>query len=709
MLLAGAILADDQSCWIPQFIDCPDTLTMNHCDSISYRFEAVNPHSRKPDHRIRYHLVAGPGQIDSCTGVWTVGAAFAHSSSFDTLVEVSASRGRFATSDHENCRVLLKVVNRRSWITISGVSFNDTIDMHPYDLVRFPVAYGDSDVCDRVFVGASARSPLAATISPLGEGTGELVIESGAISEETVEVVTLLLHANAFLMTPHLYVRLHPRPLMTVRIANQRQAQLGESTDVAVTFDSDAQQIGGFNLLIAYEADTLTFLSAFPGPAFGPDGCGWEYFTYRSGAEGNCTGVCPSGLIRLVGLAETNNGPARPSCFTPDSLPTTLLSLRFYVTNKPALNCMTHPIRFYWLDCTDNVMTDPTGRELYLSATLADFWDSRYDISNRRAGFPTYLGAQAVCDTAPPPSMEQSVSRQIAFINGSIDLVCSDFDLTGDINLNGLAYEIDDYELFCRSFERGLSVFSINLNGQTEATDINRDAQVLSLTDLIALNRVIRGEVTVPVGPPRISPNISRVLNVASRGNTMVQSSDTLAALFLMFDGEVAPTVYGTGPEPRYYFDGLQTRVLVAPSAGDTMVIPSNYLLINTGEHQLLFAQATTKWGDSVVVNFASITDAPDEPGSLPTQFALRQNYPNPFNATTVISFDLPRVANVTLDIINVLGQRVFSRTAQYAQGSHQIVWEGTDDTGHPVASGMYYYRLSAGEFHATRKLMLLK
>ena len=97
---------------------------------------------------------------------------------------------------------------------------------------------------------------------------------------------------------------------------------------------------------------------------------------------------------------------------------------------------------------------------------------------------------------------------------------------------------------------------------------------------------------------------------------------------------------------------------------------------------------------------------------STPREFALHQNFPNPFNPDTTIKYDLAESADVTLQIYNVLGQVVRTLVASEAQnaGRYQIRWNGMDDRGVPVSSGIYFYRISAeGKFQNVRKLMLLK
>ena len=96
--------------------------------------------------------------------------------------------------------------------------------------------------------------------------------------------------------------------------------------------------------------------------------------------------------------------------------------------------------------------------------------------------------------------------------------------------------------------------------------------------------------------------------------------------------------------------------------------------------------------------------------GALPEQFSLSQNYPNPFNPTTVIGFDLPRRSKVVLEVLNLLGQRVSTLVdEELPAGIHKAEWDGCNDSDDRVASGLYFYRLSADGRAKSKKMMLLK
>lgn len=111
----------------------------------------------------------------------------------------------------------------------------------------------------------------------------------------------------------------------------------------------------------------------------------------------------------------------------------------------------------------------------------------------------------------------------------------------------------------------------------------------------------------------------------------------------------------------------------------------------------------------SAYIYLPTDVDDPD-PSILPGSFALAQNYPNPFNPTTEITFSLPAAADITLTVFNVLGQRVaVLADGAFIAGEHTVTWNGTDDRGAGVASGVYFYRLTSGDQSRTRKMMLLK
>ena len=94
----------------------------------------------------------------------------------------------------------------------------------------------------------------------------------------------------------------------------------------------------------------------------------------------------------------------------------------------------------------------------------------------------------------------------------------------------------------------------------------------------------------------------------------------------------------------------------------------------------------------------------------IPAKFALRQNYPNPFNSETTIEFTLPQECKINLVIYNIMGQKVRTLLSENIMAGHYHVrWDGRDEYGKSVSSGIYFAHLRMGSNKATLRMMLLK
>jgi hypothetical protein len=90
---------------------------------------------------------------------------------------------------------------------------------------------------------------------------------------------------------------------------------------------------------------------------------------------------------------------------------------------------------------------------------------------------------------------------------------------------------------------------------------------------------------------------------------------------------------------------------------------------------------------------------------NIPSRFNLYQNYPNPFNPATEIRYDLPAAADVHLQIFSILGEEIASPVRDFQPaGVHRISWNAGQ-----IPSGIYYYRLTAGSYQESRKLVLIR
>ena len=122
---------------------------------------------------------------------------------------------------------------------------------------------------------------------------------------------------------------------------------------------------------------------------------------------------------------------------------------------------------------------------------------------------------------------------------------------------------------------------------------------------------------------------------------------------------------------------------------------------------------AVAMFGESTVavaMSTANPTTAVDEPDWAGQLYSLGRNFPNPFNPLTTIAYALPRGSWVHLEVFNLAGRRTKSLVDGWADaGEYTIDWDGRDDLGHTVPSGIYFYRLEAGDFNETKRMVLVK
>lgn len=126
----------------------------------------------------------------------------------------------------------------------------------------------------------------------------------------------------------------------------------------------------------------------------------------------------------------------------------------------------------------------------------------------------------------------------------------------------------------------------------------------------------------------------------------------------------------------------------------------------------------TWKSGQPNPGNFGAVTNPGDRSSAtavenfagVPTSFRLLNNYPNPFNPTTTIAFEIPQSENVSLQIFNVNGELVKTIANEILPAGHfEKNWDGKNDYGSQVSSGIYIYRLKAGMFDRSFKMVLMK
>lgn len=489
---------------------------------------------------------------------------------------------------------------------------------------------------------------------------------------------------------------------------NGREVTVGVAMQFGFT-----QGTGGFDLLLCYDQSVMSLVNVKQadelkidwnnnGYLVGPlenldfDFGDWEYFTYRTGALGqNCGSGCPSGYLRLIAIRDMNNGIPAPANTLKIDGPIAFLT--FYVTEDRSFLNLCARIGFCSIDCDDNVISDESGNFIALGRAIQP-------VNGLTIG-PDY--DLAVC-LAGVPDKGQPIEK-ILFDPGYICIVPPTDD-RGDINLNGIANEIGDAVLFTNYFIEGPDVWDdVYEEAQILATDINNDGIVTTVADLVYLIRIITGD-AIPYGEDGESAKVNPYANAMDVNAEMVDgnmvittsSSADLGAGRLVFRYTgltVGAPVTNTGMDVKSKAVNGELRVLVysmennSIDAGVTQFV--TIPVEGNGTLELVESQFSDASGSLMAVDMHRV--------ALPTAFELMQNYPNPFNANTQIRFALPVASNWSLNIYNVAGQVVETFNGSSEAGVVSVNWNAD------VASGIYFYKLTADNFTATKKMVLMK
>lgn len=157
--------------------------------------------------------------------------------------------------------------------------------------------------------------------------------------------------------------------------------------------------------------------------------------------------------------------------------------------------------------------------------------------------------------------------------------------------------------------------------------------------------------------------------------------------------------------ETVQFFDLPRTN-----SNSKTLVLNFNLKDAPEGEIAELFLvlkdRNGNRWNFSTTVHVGSGTTA------LPKAFSLSQNSPNPFNPSTTISYDVPegKKIQISIKVYDIRGRLIRTLVNEEKEaGSYNVFWDGTDQNGRQISSGVYFYRMAAGEFEQTRKMVMIK
>ncbi len=193
--------------------------------------------------------------------------------------------------------------------------------------------------------------------------------------------------------------------------------------------------------------------------------------------------------------------------------------------------------------------------------------------------------------------------------------------------------------------------------------------------------------------------------------NKTVQPSGTAHTVYAVAEaGQLAPISPGSGLLATLHF------TIDAACPETTFVIDSVMVGLNSGTE---FTITTALGGGAFTPGFTPgsidvrvVSDVEDitPESTLPTDFALAQNYPNPFNPTTSIELSLPTASKVTLDVFNIIGQKVRTLVdGELPAGVHRVEFDSRASSGNTLATGVYFYRISTDRFTQTKKMLLMK
>jgi hypothetical protein len=476
----------------PEFTNCPTSpITNSHCKAFTYRFVAVDPDGDS----VRYELSSGPGYIDSIYGIWAWRDATEENVGQKLAITVRAVTAR----GKAKCTADIEVTNQSPTL-IAGCSITDTVLFGMVSRQNF----NHTDDC------GSSRYRIVSKTAGIN-GRFEIDSIHGNVSIEPGRADLLLKQPLAFTIiitdeagasdSCSYFVHLLPRAPLSVSFGEvTRSYTLNKQTmtvPILISAHDSVSEIGGFDLRISFPSQYVSLDTIVRGALY--DSCKWDYFTFRKYPLYNSPSTGDS-ILRIVGLKKVYYPDRGPRCPNPTSDPISIATLTFsapeciFGTDWSAV-----PIRFFWESCEDNTISPADLSQLYIGANVFDAEEfaggsSQRYITDQTVGFPTVTGPQSECllDTI---IHREGMQPTIDFYNQSLfyfDNSC--IDVTGDINVNGIQYELADLVMFIDYFRAGLSAFGWHKMGSTVVSDINRDGIPLTIADLILMGEIVYGD-----------------------------------------------------------------------------------------------------------------------------------------------------------------------------------------------------------------------
>jgi hypothetical protein len=212
------------------------------------------------------------------------------------------------------------------------------------------------------------------------------------------------------------------------------------------------------------------------------------------------------------------------------------------------------------------------------------------------------------------------------------------------------------------------------------------------IAEMVGVESPVEGFPTIPVDPVKVSP-------LGALFDTEI--------LLPPFNGTYSLYTYISSDSVNSEYHGLP--VAVASNSTDYGLVVTDFPLyyLDLEGAGLLAGAVMDLFGESLSADG-------DRMAGLPRAYSLSQNYPNPFNPLTTIEYDIPDQlgdgAEVKIRVYDIRGRLIRTLLNESRKpGTYRVVWDGQDESGSEVASGVYLYSIEAGEFSSTRKMVLLR
>jgi hypothetical protein len=401
--------------------------------------------------------------------------------------------------------------------------------------------------------------------------------------------------------------------------------------------------VSGFELLVNIDptATTITRIDRE-----GARTENWEMFVVTQNYNGN------PGDLRILARADINDGTVTPKLEAGDG---NIVNIRLHLINDEDYAGLSFPVRFVF----------------------------RSEFAN----------------TASDAANELIAQDEIEYSHGAVQILLYEDKLAGDLNLNGLAFEIADVVVLANYFTNP-SLYPLSFE-QRANSDANLDGVPATISDLVyMINRLTGGSALRIADLTRQTASWT----LDADGRFFVAADVPLGGAYVIFEStsDIAPYAgpAGTGMTLVAGHTGTTTYALLYSMEGNRIDPAAGALLEGLKTSAILDVQLSDASGFPVDVASSLV---------LPEQPTLLGNYPNPFNPSTSIRFMLDRPQDVRILVFNVLGQRVRTLQEYFDAGEHEMEWNGDNDRGVSVSSGVYLYRIESGESSEIRRMLLLK